>query len=474
MLVPLPLRRALVGALLTSGALLTACGGGGGGSPSSAPSPALLTLPGTSAPAAAALSSTWPTYHGSGTRQGYAPSAPDPGAGAGVAWTARLDGASYASPVVVGDLAIQATTGGSLYGLDLRTGAVRWRTHLADPISGGSLPCGNIPTLGVVGTPAYDQVTGVVFAVATQAGPQHALYGVDARTGALRVRRGVDVPGMDPATHLERGALAVTGGRVYVPYGGNFGDCGQYLGRVVGVRTSGRGPLVSFAVPTRREAGVWAASGPAVGKDGQLLVATGNGDSTSGAWDHSDSVLRISPTLALADGFAPAGWADENSVDADLGSTGPIVLDDGLALAAGKGGSIYLVDPAHLGGVGGQVAELRGCKSFGGMAAGPVSGGVTPVYVPCTTGLRQVLVGPGRALRTGWTAPGQVTGSPVVAGTTVWSLQQDGALYGLDARTGAVRSNLQAGDATRFATPAVSGGTLLLPTQSGTTAIHLR
>jgi len=412
-------------------------------------------------------------YHGDTTRRGYAASAPDP-VNAKVRWTAQLDAPAYASPLAVGGLVVQATAAGSVYGLDAASGAVRWRTHLADPISGSSLPCGNVDKLGVVGTPAYDSASGLVFAVTAQAGPQHVLYGVDAVTGAVKVRRGVDAPGMDPATHLQRAALAVSGGRVYVAYGGNYGDCGQYQGRVVALGTRGDGPLLAFAVPTKREAGIWAASGPAALANGDLLVTTGNGEATNGSWDHSDSVLRLSPTLALKDGFAPAGWAQENGVDADLGSTGPLVLPDGRAVAAGKGGSIYLVDPASLGSVGGQLTSLQGCQSYGGMAAGLSASGSTPVFVPCTSGVQQVLVGPGRAMRKGWSAPGQVTGSPVVAGTTVWSVQQDGALYGLDAADGAVRATVQVGDVTRFATPAVSGANLFVGTRRGLTAVALR
>ena len=468
----------LVGALA-----LVGCSGSGGtsgtggtGAPPTPP-PSTLTLPSTpgssgASPADPPPPSRWPTYHGANTRQGYAPSAPD-GTDPKVRWTTQLDGPSYASPIIAGALVIQATTAGSVYGLDAATGAVRWRTHLADPISGDSLPCGNISTLGVVGTPAYDTASGLVFAVAKQAGPQHVLYGVDARTGAVKVRRGVDAPGMDPATHLQRAALAIAGGRVYVAYGGNYGDCGQYQGRVVAVSTRGDGPLLSFAVPTKREAGIWAASGPAVLPNGDLLVTTGNGEATDGTWDHSDSVLRLSPTLALLDGFAPTGWAQENGVDADLGSTGPLVLPDGRALAAGKGGSIYLVDPKALRGVGGQLASLEGCRSYGGMAAGAPAGGGTPVYVPCASGVQQILVGPGAALRKGWSAPGQVAGSPVVAGHTVWSVQQDGALYGLDAATGKMRAQAQVGDVTRFSTPAVDGNLLLIATRRGVTAVTL-
>src|SRR5215217_7046083 len=95
--------------------------GGAGGQPAAV---AAAPLP---------LGADWTTYHGDAARAGYAPDGPDPTAPA-VAWKANLDGAVYASPIVVGGLLVAATEGGSLYGLDAATGAVRWRTHLADPV----------------------------------------------------------------------------------------------------------------------------------------------------------------------------------------------------------------------------------------------------------------------------------------------------------------------------------------------------
>ncbi len=208
--------------------------------------------------------------------------------------------------------------------------------------------------------------------------------------------------------------------------------------------------------------------------NGDVVVTTGNGEATGGAWDHSDSMLRLDPGLGLIDGFAPVGWAQENSVDADLGSTGPVLLPGTRqAIAAGKGGGVHLVDLAAMGGVGGQRSEIGGCQSYGGGAAAPVTGGGTVAYLPCSTGLLQVRVSPEGQMARGWQAPPQFTGSPVVVGTTVWSLQQDGALAGLDAATGTVRATVSVGDATRFATPATSGNALFLPTSRGVTAVRL-
>src|SRR5256885_17059059 len=48
------------------------------------------------------LGADWPTYHGDKARSGHLPDRPDP-ADPVVAWQNPLDGAGYASPLVVGD-----------------------------------------------------------------------------------------------------------------------------------------------------------------------------------------------------------------------------------------------------------------------------------------------------------------------------------------------------------------------------------
>ncbi|NMO93001.1 PQQ-binding-like beta-propeller repeat protein [Actinomycetospora sp. TBRC 11914] len=415
----------------------------------------------------------WTTYHGDATRAGYVAAGPDP-ANPGLAWQTPLDGKVYGSPVVVAGEVVAATEGGSVYGLDAVTGAVRWRTHLADPLPGSALPCGNIDPIGITGSPALDPASGQVFVATTEAGVRHQLYGIDPANGGVRSKRDADVPGVDPATHLQRGALLVDAGTVYVPYGGNYGDCGQYRGSVVGLPTTGTGPAKTFVVPTSREAGIWAASGPAALPNGDVIVTTGNGEATSGTWDHSDSVLRLSSALALVDGFAPQQWAEENSADADLGSMGPVLMPGThYVVTAGKGGNVFLVDLAGMGGVGGQKGEVDGCEAYGGGAAAPVQGGGAVAYLPCSSGLLQVRVGTDGRLVKGWQAPSQVTGSPLIVGTTVWSLQQDGALIGLDAATGTERARVSVGDSTRFATPALSGNALFLPTNHGISAVRI-
>jgi outer membrane protein assembly factor BamB len=410
-------------------------------------------------------SSDWTTYHLNNARTGSVANAPDPHQ-LTRAWNMQLDGAVYAEPLVIGGRVIVATEGDSLYALDSHTGQVQWHTNVGTPVPLSTLPCGNVDPLGITGTPVYDPATGLVFAVAEIQGPAHILVGVDVATGQVRVRRSVDIPAMEPRVHQQRSALALYQSMVYVAYGGLYGDCGNYHGTVVASRTDGSGPLLSYQVPTPREGGIWAPSGPAIDDQGHIYVAVGNGATTQGDWDHSDSILRLSPTLSLEDGFAPTQWQQENATDSDLGSMGPILLPGGLIFADGKGGQGYLLHANALGGVGGQAKVEDICRAYGGGAA---SG--SQVFVPCVDGLQEVLVGPGTSLNLGWKAPGNINGSPIVGGHTVYLLDPaGGTLYALDIANGNARAMLSVGAASRFATPTLSGNQVFVGTLTGVVA----
>ena len=430
--------------------------------PTSATTPAVLTTP--TVPALG--SDGWTTYHGNNARTGYLASEPDPRQ-LTRAWSTRLDGAVYAEPLIVGGHVLVATEGDSLYSLAARTGQVEWRTNIGRPVPLSTLPCGNIDPLGITGTPVYDAKTGLVFAVAEVSGPAHILVGVDAGTGQVRVRRSADPAGMESRTQQQRAALALFKGMVYIAYGGLDGDCGNYHGWVVASRTDGKGPLYSYQVPTTNQGGIWAPSGPAVDAAGHLYVAVGNGQATQGHWDHSDSVLRLSPSLRLEDGFAPTRWPQDNATDADLGSMGPLLLPGGMVFADGKSGLGYLLHADALGGIGGQALVKVVCHAYGGAA---LLGSV--LFVPCSEGLRQVKVGPGIRLTLGWHALRQVNGSPVVGGHTVYSLNpHGGVLYALDISTGMVRATVAVGSTSRFATPTLSGGFVFVGTLMGVAAV---
>ncbi len=309
------------------GAGLAACSASGSTrAPSTGPAPSTRTIPAT--PSAGAAGQTaypaaaWPQFNLSAARTGAAAGLPAAGH-LSVAWRAALDGAVYGQPLVVGQVVIAATENDSVYAVDEATGRVAWRAHLGTPVPLSELPCGDIDPLGITGTPIYDRDDGLVYAVGETAGYRHVLFGLSASSGVVKVERDIPAPDGQPRYDQQRPALAMEDGRVYVTFGGLEGDCGPYVGSVVGIPVSGAGPLVSYRVPTAKGGAIWGTAGPVTGPGGTLYVSSGNGAATGSTFDDSDSVTALTPGLARAGIFAPATWAQDNANDLDLGSTQP-------------------------------------------------------------------------------------------------------------------------------------------------------
>lgn len=461
---------ALTAATLGVALALSACGPGAGPSRPRTSVPPTVQSPTAPSPTPAEAA-RWPEYHGGPGRSGSSPSTPALGTLA-VAWRAPLDGPVWAEPLVVGGRVIVATENDSLYALNPADGAVVWRDHVGTPVPESALPCGDVFPLGMTGTPAYDPATNSIFVVAEETGAEHVLYAFDASTGQVRWSRRADIE--DPSEHpfdvQQRTALAIAGGYVYFGYGGLDGDCGQYRGAVIGVPTSGRGPTVDYVLPTSREGAVWATPGPVVDGQGDLFVSTGNGAAESGSWDHTDSVLELSQSLHLLGGFAPSRWAYDNAHDLDLGSVGPTLLPNGLVFIAGKSGLGYVLRGGDLGGVGGQLASGAVCD--GQMAFGGTAFNGDTVYLPCANGLEAISVARDGRFSERWQAPAAADGPPVLGGGSVFSVAtSDGTLLALRAATGSVQARIGVGAVEHFCTPAVDGSLLLVPTDSGVTAV---
>ena len=270
-------------------------GCGSGGSPKAArPSP---TAGGAPTPAATATppAGEWTTYQASATRLGQA--GPTPALSPlHLTWSARLDGgAVYGQPLLYGGKVIVATEADDVYGLDPATGAVAWQVNLGVPLRhvATAAGCGDIDPLGITSTPVVDPATGTVYVVAevsTAGRPpvHHQLVGIDVATGkeTLSVDADPALPtGQSPLHLLQRAALALAGGRVYIGYGGQYGDCGTYSGWVVAVPTSGTGGRSFDVTPASTGGAVWdGGSGPAVGTSGAVYVTTGNPNSGGQLW----------------------------------------------------------------------------------------------------------------------------------------------------------------------------------------------
>jgi len=270
---------------------------------------------------------------------------------------------------------------------------------------------------------------------------------------------------------MQRPALALSHGMVYMAFGSSAPDCGQYHGTIVASQTDGQGPLLSYQVPSEDQAGIWGPSGPAIDNQGKVYVSTGDDESITGKWDLSNAVLRLSPTLQLEDSFAPPNWRLQDTGNQDLGSEGPALLPDGLVFIAGKSGDGYLLHANALGGIGGQAATVKVCY---GLAMGGVASAASNVFVPCSDGLRRVLDPPGAALKVDWHTSEQINLPPIVGGHTVYSLDPDGILYALDSDTGLARAKLSLGVAVpHFATPTLSRGRIFVGTMVGVSAVTL-
>lgn len=422
---------------------------------------------------------SWTVYHGDPAGTGTAASAGRVDT-ASRAWTsAALDGEIYGEPLVSAGRVYVATENNTVYALSAATGKVAWSRHLATPVPSGSLPCGDIaPTVGITGTPVIDPARSEIFVVAdevAQGRPAHVLTGLSTSAGRVEMTRDVDPPGADTAALLQRTGLTLAGGRVVFGFGGNDGDCAAYRGRVVAVPEAG-GPPAMFTVDAKTgqsQGAVWmGGAAPAVDARGHVWVSVGNGSvyQASRGYDNSDSVLDLSPSMRLLQYFAPADWASDNSRDFDM-SAEPVLLADGQVLLAGKSPTAYLLNGAHLGGIGGQLASLpSACDSD--IDGGAAAVGRT-VYLPCVSGIVAVAAAmspPG--LRLLWRS-GTGGGPPIVAGGLVWTISQAGTLFGLDPQTGQARQQAAIGTlANHFPTPSVGAGLLLAPSANRVVAFR--
>lgn len=402
---------------------------------------------------------SWTTYGGGNARLAAADTAGGALSTPVLRWRSpSIEGLVYAQPLLTADRVVIGTEANVVAALDRVTGAVVWRAELGTPVDGRTLPCGNISPSGITGTPVIDEAGGTVYAVAFLAsGPRHELVALDLATGSVRWRRTVDPPGLSAKVEQQRGALALANGRVYVPFGGLFGDCGPYKGAVVSSDPAGTGALQTYIVPTTREGGIWAPPGPAVASDGSLFVTTGNTEGST-TFDGGNAVVRLSPDLRPQSFYAPADWVALNRGDVDLGSVSPVLLPSGRLFVAGKSGIAYLLDPGALGGVGGPtVAQAKVCATAIGGAA---TTGDT-VVLSClgeVVGLSTA----GDHLSVSWRRTLGRPGPPVIAHQAAWVVDGSGVLHALRLADGTDGFTAPLGGASRFASVAAAGADIVV------------
>jgi hypothetical protein len=392
------------------------------------------------------------------------------------AFNGAITGNVYAQPLYIEGgprgraVIIAVTESNNVYALDAFSGTVVWQTNVAPATPASALPCGDLSPFGITGTPVVDLASRSLFFDALTVDPvsntvKHLIYSLNVDSGALNAGWPVDVNaraafGTNHFVSLAqgaRGALAVIGANVYVPYGGLYGDCGTYYGWVVGVAITNPAMVMAWAT-TAKGGGIWAVGG--VASDGvDPFVATGN---TFGAatWGGGEAIVHLLPNLMLTNAstitnyWAPTNWSNLDSGDLDLGGTGPLLVDlpgatpSNLVVAFGKDQNVYLLNRTNLGGVKTPVAQATVGSSAIVQAAATyrTTLGTYAVFAN-NNSLRALRLGAANppTISNAWSATVTGRGSPFVTSTDgtnnliVWGVGAEGdqRLHGFNADTGA-------------------------------------
>jgi outer membrane protein assembly factor BamB len=387
-----------------------------------------------------------------------------------LSWTSQtLDGIIYAEPLVANHMVYVATEGDSIYALNENSGQILWKTNLGSPVPASdtdvNASCWAFSTIGITSTPAIDPNTGTLYAVGLVQPGEYELFALNINSGQELWARNVDPQGMNPLVQLQRPALALANGYLYIGFGG-AGDCGSYKGYLVAAPESNSGSLLTYELPTIGVGTIWGSSGPAIDNStGDIFVSTGNSGSQT-TFDYGEAVIKLSPTLHVLSYFAPSNWAMLNQEDRDLGSVGPTILNDNTIFQIGKEGIGYLLQMSDLGGIGGQEFSSVLCShgpddegSFGGVAYAPPY-----LYVPCVgssagiVALKVNLSDSSPSFSQVWNSSGYYyIGPPIVADGAVWAIGRNEILYALNGTNGAVLFSSSIGTVAHFATPSADG-----------------
>jgi outer membrane protein assembly factor BamB len=435
--------------------------------------PRFTTSPSSSTPSDL-YANSWLTYHETNWRDGYlATDGVSAFTSAHLSWkSVTLDGVIYAEPLIANHTILVATEGDSIYALNETSGGIFWKTNLGSPVSAASVganpSCWAIDPIGITSTPVIDPSTVALYTVGFVSPGKFILFALKIQNGAELWNRTIQPVDMNPVDQLQRPALALANGYVYIAFGGNGETCDQYHAYLVAVPTNNTGSMYTYEVPTTNGGSIWSPSGPAIDNaTGDILISTGNSNSTRDSnYDYGESVIKLSPTLQVLDYFAPTNWAQLNYEDLDLGSVGPTILNSNTVFQTGKQGVGYLLQMDHLGGIGGEEYLGSVCTSgaYGGVAyAAPY------LYVPCVQDgiiALNVTLGASASFSRVWSTMPFFAGAPIVADGAVWTvdivdLGQNGILYALNPLNGNVLFNATIGSVGHFVSPTADGNLIV-------------
>jgi len=297
------------------------------------------------------------------------------------------------------DVVYVATGGNTVYAIDTHSGTVLLSPNFGTPVS---TPLGctkNGSNVGITATPVIDLASNTLYAMMyTQdpSGPAYRLHALDLGNLTDKVK-----PRVVTASHTltngttfkfnakyqrQRPGLLLANGAIYAAFG-SFCDVavkvsrGWLLGWTAGTLTPFPANQLLDQQATSPDSfflsSIWMSGyGPAADDAGNILFVTGNSDPSGNTYDGvtniQESVVKVSSDLtAVLDLFTPSDQAQLDAEDQDFGSGGVLVLPDQpgstphLAVAAGKVGTMFLMNEDDLGGFSPENNNVLGTYSIG-------------------------------------------------------------------------------------------------------------
>jgi hypothetical protein len=365
-----------------------------------------------------ASSTAVPTYHNDNLRTGQSvhetilTTANVNSSTFGKLFSLPVDGPIFAQPlyipgVTVGtqvhNLVFVATEHNSVYAWDADAVSTTpvWHASFINPAGGvTAIPCaeaaGNdcstiTPEFGITSTPVIDSPTGTLYVVASTKEVSGGTTSYVYRLHALSISTGQEKFGgpvviqaasgsatLVPKQQLQRPGLLLVNGVVYIGFG-SHGDTAPWYGWLLGYSASTLQRVMVFnTAPVNGEGAIWQSGcGPAADASGNIYFNTGNGpfDANTGGIDYGDTVVKLSPAGTVLDYFTPYNQATLDATDADVGSSGLVLLPDQsgtythVLIGAGKQGVIYSVNRDGMGKYNGtsnqNIQSLAGLSSSG-------------------------------------------------------------------------------------------------------------
>ena len=249
----------------------------------------------------------------------------------------------------------------------------------SDPIADFGCTGTKYTEIGITGTGVIDPGKTTLYIVAktvTGTGSNEVrnfnLHALDITSGSERLGGPVAITGTAPSSdgsgtfnpiyQLQRPALLLQNGILYIGFGGNGCDEYAYNGWFFAYNSQTLAQEFAYLVtPDGTRGSIWqGGSGPAVDEQGYIYYATANGtyDGPVDGNDFGDTVLKMGwngNSLDVIDYFTPYNQKQLSTQDLDLGSAGPIILPDQPGLyphelvAGGKQGTLYLINRDNMG-----------------------------------------------------------------------------------------------------------------------------